>query len=70
VPRGQLTQLETLEARVDAVQERVFDLEHPNPENVSHGPLTELDSYQASVQEMAAEQEMHTIFVRPPGLRR
>jgi hypothetical protein len=26
--RGQLTQLEALEARVDAVQERVFDLEH------------------------------------------
>ena len=37
VPRGQLTQLEALEARVDAVQERVFDLEH-NAVNELHGP--------------------------------
>ena len=68
--RGNLTQLEALEARVDAVQERVFDLEHPNPENVSHGPLTELDDSKAAAQEMAAEQEMNTITLRPPGLRR
>jgi hypothetical protein len=61
-----LTQLETLEARVDAVQERVFDLEHPDPGNVSHGPLTDLDDAKAEAQEMAAERErMRPIFMMP-----
>jgi hypothetical protein len=64
--RGQLTQLEALEARVDAVQERVFDLEHPDPGNVSHGPLTDLDDAKAEAQEMAAEREkMRPIFMMP-----
>jgi hypothetical protein len=51
--RGQLTQLETLEARLDALQERVFDLEHPNPGNVLHGPLTEGGSYKSAKQQWA-----------------
>ncbi len=49
--RGQLTQLETLEARVDAVQERVFDLEHPDPAKALHGPRREGGAYKSAKQE-------------------